>query len=166
MMPNINEQQSLFKLKFVPNRSQNNRLFVEEYEIRDMKIKTFESNDEGNAYLINLNGIKIYFGGDLAEWVWPGMKENEIKFTINYFEEILDELRDEDIFIGFSNMDPRLKNFGGGIKFLKKVRPTYFVPMHTFGQYKHLNKLIPVRDETRTNIFIYSKIGDKLKIEI
>jgi L-ascorbate metabolism protein UlaG (beta-lactamase superfamily) len=138
----------------------------EEYEIEDVFIKTYESNDEGNAYLFKIKGVKIYFGGDLAEWVWPGMSEEAVRFTISYFEEILDELREENIDIGFSNVDPRLTNLGGGIKFLKRVRPKYFIPMHTFGKYAHFKKLEPLKKEMDSQIFIYSKSGDWIEIEV
>lgn len=67
----------------------------DEIDIDGIDVKSFESNDLGNSYLISFNGIKIYFGGDLAEWIWPDMREKEREFVINYFKEILNELKGE-----------------------------------------------------------------------
>lgn len=136
----------------------------EEYEFEEFKIKTFESNDLGNAYLINFRDKKIYFGGDLAEWIWPEAKEEEKKAVQEYFQEILYELKNEQIYIGFSNMDPRLKHFGGTFKFIEIVQPEYFIPMHSFGIYRHLKKLSDIKDKTLTKFFIYSGIGENFNI--
>ena len=148
------------------SRFGNNTYILEpedEVNIDNIKIRAYESNDLGNAYFISFKGINIYYGGDLAEWIWPDTKNEEKEFIQNYFEEILKELRLQKIHIGFSNMDPRLKNFGGGIKFLQMVQPDLFIPMHTFGRYDHLIKLKQIDMPLDKEIFIYSKIGDKIE---
>ncbi len=136
----------------------------DEYDLEGLKIKTFESNDLGNAYLIKVQDKKIYFGGDLAEWIWPDTKEAEKKAIQQYFEEILNELKEEGIYIAFSNMDPRLRDFGGTFKFIDIVKPKYFVPMHSFGIYNHFKRLLEIKDKTLTKFFIYNKVGDIFNI--
>ncbi len=137
----------------------------EETYIEDIKVITYESNDMGNAYLLFIDSFKLYYGGDLAEWIWTDTREEEKKFIEEYFNDILKELKEQKIDIGFSNFDPRLKNFAGGLKFLTTVKPKYFVPMHTFGKYEHFRELEKILNNINTKVFLYSNIGETFVIK-
>ncbi len=137
----------------------------EEYSYHQLKIKTFLSNDLGVAYLIKFRDITIYYGGDLANWIWPNMPKNAKEESEKFFKATLERLSKENIKIGFSNVDFRLQNLGGGKEFLETVRPKYFVPIHLFSDPSNIDKFIKRVHVKDTIIFRYKKPGDFLKIE-
>ena len=138
----------------------------EEYEYQGISIKTFLSNDLGVAYLINSDGINIYFGGDLASWAWPNLPDKAIEESNRLFIEVIEYLSTLKIHIGFSNVDFRLPNFGGGKEFLKKVKPKYFVPIHLFADPKRLDEFVKDLDVGETVIFKYKNTGDFLDLDL
>ncbi len=138
----------------------------EKYEMGKLQIETLESNDLGVAYLLTYNGKKIYYGGDLALWIWPDTPKQAEKVIKEYFGEVLDRLKRENIDIGFSNWDPRMENLAGGWEFLKKVRPRLFVPMHTFGRHEILAELKETTLPPKTSAFIYQHQGDSISLAL
>ncbi len=126
-------------------------------------VKTFESNDEGVAFLIDIDKVRIYYGGDLAKWDWPEWTENERREHIRMFENTIKKLKKVDI--AFSNCDPRLESMAGPVDFIKHVRPRYFVPMHTFGRVEIIKRL-DQRGFPDTSIFSYSNSGDEMTMDI
>jgi hypothetical protein len=64
------------------------------------------------------------------------------------------------VHIAFHNVDKRLENLGGGMKFLDQVRPAVFVPMHGFGDTAWYADLPYPCDRRRTQVFIYRNPGD------
>jgi L-ascorbate metabolism protein UlaG (beta-lactamase superfamily) len=137
----------------------------EEYPFRGMTIRTLMANDLGVAFIIETDGILVYFGGDLAEWVWPGMTPAAVRFTEDYFQQVLDKLKERPIHIAFSNVDKRLDNLGGGIKLLRQVRPAVFVPMHTFGDTDWTAELEADFAGAAIRIFRYRNSGDEMVAE-
>ncbi|MGM0608714.1 MAG: MBL fold metallo-hydrolase [Candidatus Muiribacteriota bacterium] len=103
------------------------------YNLKEFKLQTFKSNDEGLAFLFTFNDKKIYFGGDLACWKWPDLTDDEYKLYVDYFYYIINLISKEKIDIAFTNWDARLSNYSGGLDFFNKVKPDIFVPMHFFG---------------------------------
>ncbi len=132
------------------------------YSWGSLEVKTFESNDAGVAFLIELDGKNIYYGGDLAKWDWPEWGEKKRKEHVEVFDETLRHLREKDIDLAFSNMDERLSSWAGPIEFIEKVEPRYFVPIHTFGNEEWINDLVEKDFEARTEIFHYEKPGDEI----
>ena len=136
----------------------------EEYEYGILKIKTFLSNDLGVAYLIHLKGLNIYYGGDLASWLWPNIPEKAKEETENFFRSVLNQLSDLTIHIGFSNVDFRLPNLGGAKEFVETVKPKYFIPMHLFEDPSKLDEFSKDLSLDDTIIFKYKKPGDSLEV--
>ena len=136
------------------------------YNIKNLKFKTFKSNDAGVAFLIDLKGKSIYYGGDLAKWNWPEWSEQKVNQHVKVFDDVIRELKDEDIDIAFSNMDERLPSWAGPVEFIEKVNPRYFVPMHTFGNEEWLDDLIDEEIKTKSEIFHYEKPGDEFYCEL
>ncbi len=132
------------------------------YSLQDIGVRTFESNDAGVAYLIKLNSLTVYFGGDLAKWNWPEWSEKKRKEHVKVFDETTDILKEKDIDIAFSNTDQRLKSWAGPVEFIEKVRPKYFVPMHTFGNVEWIDDLVRKGWDSKTEIFHYSESGDEI----
>ena len=58
-----------------------------------VKVSALKSNDEGVAFIIDYNGVKIYFGGDLANWTWPEESTSEeIEAVEAYFASVVERL--------------------------------------------------------------------------
>ncbi len=138
----------------------------EQYNVDDMRVRTWKSNDAGLAFLIHQDKKKIYYGGDLAKWNWPEWNDKKIKEHVKIFDEVVKELRDEDIDIAFSNMDERLPSWAGPLEFIEKVNPHYFVPMHTFGNEGWIDDLINENINAKSEIFHYEKAGDEFYCEL
>jgi L-ascorbate metabolism protein UlaG (beta-lactamase superfamily) len=134
--------------------------------IHDMEIQSFLSNDEGVAFLITLEGFRIYFGGDLACWNWDDLTAQEHRFLVDYFAEVLKKLRHDPIQIAFSNTDPRLPNWSGAAQFITTVSPKFFVPMHTFGDLGSIEKFLSENPQPAHKFFHYQKTGDSIVLEL
>ncbi len=132
------------------------------YAVDDLSIKTFESNDAGVAFLIRSGSIdlNVYFGGDLAKWNWPEWSKKKREKHVEVFDEVVEALTKEKIDIAFSNMDERLPSWAGPIEFIERVKPRYFVPIHTFGSEEWIDDLVEKGWDAKTKIFHYSKPGD------
>lgn len=138
----------------------------ETYQVEGMTVETLMANDLGVAFLIGVGGIVVYFGADLAEWIWPEMEEAAVRFTETFFQEAVDRVKARHVHIAFHNMDKRLDNLGGGMRFLQKVRPAVFVPMHAFGDTAWYGGLDYPIDPSRTRIFDYRSPGDSIRFEL
>ena len=148
-----NEKNQAFITQVEPDRK---------YEVDDLKVRSFLSNDEGVAYLIDVDGKKIYFGGDLAKWNWPEWDQKKVKEHVDIFEDALTRLEKENIHVGFSNMDERLPSWAGPVEFIERVKPKYFVPIHTFGNEEWIDDLLKKKPEGTKKIFNYEKPGDQI----
>jgi len=131
-----------------------------------VKVSTLKSNDEGVAFIIEHQGIAIYFGGDLANWNWPDeLTPEEFQEVESYFASVVDRLVEANVRIAFSNSDPRLANWAGGAQLANRLKPSLFVPMHLFGDTGALKRFAPELDP-KVNAFIYKKTGDSISVEV
>ncbi len=137
----------------------------EERIVGDIAVKTFTSNDEGVAYLLKVEGMTIYYGGDLAMWDWPEWSESERREHVSVFEDTIRYLKKREIDIAFSNMDKRLKSWAGPVEFIHEVGPKYFVPMHTFGNEEWILDLVKKDIPKGTEIFQYRRPFDQFKVK-
>ena len=135
------------------------------YNVDDISMNTFKSNDEGVAFIIEVSDTKIQYGGDLAKWDWPEWSEEKRTSKVKVFKEVLDELKDLDIDIAFSNMDERLESWAGPVDFIRTVRPDHFIPIHTFGNEEWIDDLLEVDLPDDVKIFEYEETGDSLEIK-
>jgi len=139
----------------------------ERYRLDGMDIEAFESTDLGVGFLITLEGARIYFGGDVAEWVWENQEAPAKAFSRRHFGEILDKLKArQPIHVAFSNADHRLANWAGGTRFVHEIQPTLFVPMHTFGNVEWLPRFATDLGPTATQLFLYAKTGERVALSV
>ncbi|MFW5952857.1 MAG: MBL fold metallo-hydrolase [Candidatus Natronoplasma sp.] len=138
----------------------------QDYKIDDLRIKTFKSNDAGVAFLIDLCGNKIYYGGDLEKWNWPEWSAEKVREHVRVFEDVIKKLKNEEVDIAFSNMDERLPSWAGPVEFMEKVNPRYFIPMHTFGNEGWIEDLVNEEINAKSQIFHYEKPGDDFYCEL
>lgn len=132
----------------------------------DLSVDTLLANDLGVAFIIQVAGIRVYFGGDLAEWVWPDMSDDEVRFTEKFFQKAIDRVNARPVHIAFQNVDKRLDNLAGGMKFLSQVQPQVFVPMHAFGDAAWYADLDYPCDTAQTRVFMYRNPGDSQVFEL
>lgn len=114
------------------------------YEEKDFTLTTFKSNDEGVAFLLDIDGLTIYHAGDLNWWHWegePGSWNEDIKES--YLHEIRLIKRD-NISIAFVTLDPRLKEqyYWGLDYFMKNINAKYVFPMHFLNKPEIVEKLL------------------------
>ena len=132
-------------------------------EFGGMRIEALESNDLGVAFIIELDGLSIYHGGDLADWTRPEMSGAQRAFTTQFYAAVLRKLAGRSVDVAFSNADPRLDNRSGAADFVRTVRPGVFVPMHLFGHTEEFPSDLPAMPGVR--IFHYARPGDTLTVE-
>lgn len=104
----------------------------EEKRIDDIIIHTGDSTDMGVCYLIDINGFKIYYGGDNADW---GYGDNSLYYKeIDYLSNIHSDI--DLAFIPVCNFDgERPKNITeGAIYSIKKFNLKLVIPMHAAGR--------------------------------
>lgn len=100
--------------------------------LNDIKIKTFSSTDLGVSFLVKVDGISIFFAGDLNWWYWENDSEEEKSSMERAFKKKIERIADENVDIVFFPVDPRLEKYYylGGEYFINKINPKYFFPMH------------------------------------
>ena len=117
------------------------KITVEEnqkYQVDDMNITTFHSNDLGVAFLIEVEGKVIYHAGDLNWWHWEGEDPNiNRRMEVEYKDTIqLLKSHHKKIDVAFLPMDQRLElAYDYGIKyFMQEINVENVIPMHFFSE--------------------------------
>ncbi|MFV0363199.1 MAG: MBL fold metallo-hydrolase [Suipraeoptans sp.] len=116
----------------------------ENLEIRGVNINTLKSTDEGVAFCVNCSGKSIYFAGDLNYWYWEEESdEYNIKMRNDYYSQIA-KIFDKHFDIAFIPLDPRLGDqYAFGLDyFVRNTNTDVIFPMHMWGNYKVIDKLI------------------------
>jgi L-ascorbate metabolism protein UlaG (beta-lactamase superfamily) len=132
----------------------------ESYEWSGMRIEAMDSNDLGCAYLIERQGLRIYYAGDLALWDWEQLPEAERAFTGRFFDQAAQRVKAYRPHAAFAVTDPRLASRGGAVRFAQTVQPEVFIPMHSFGRTDFLPNLVKELQSPKTRIFLYRQPGD------
>jgi len=103
-------------------------------------LTTFESTDEGVAFLIVDKGEIIYHAGDLNDWVWEEESDsyNE-QMTKDYRKQIKllsEKLNGREVDVAFVVLDPRQeKDYDKGMcYFLEHIPVKEVYPMHYWGK--------------------------------
>jgi L-ascorbate metabolism protein UlaG (beta-lactamase superfamily) len=133
----------------------------QEAELEGVHIETLASNDLGLAFVLELEGLRVYHGGDLAAWVWDTASPAEKAFTAGFFSAALERIARKPVDIGFTNVDRRLANLAGGPEFARVVRPRLLVPMHAFGRTAWLADAAPALAAGGSSVFLYRRPGDR-----
>lgn len=104
----------------------------------EVSVKTYESTDEGVAFLVETEGKKIYHAGDLNWWTWPGEEtEEEYRDMMRRYFAELEKLAGETPDLAFVPLDPRQgERYGWGLDaFMRKVSARVVFPMHFWEDY-------------------------------
>ena len=101
----------------------------------DFQLQTLASNDEGVAFVIDIDGVCIYHAGDLNWWHWEGEPDDYNEGMAESYKSQIALLRGRRIDLAFVPVDPRLEEqYAWGINhFMQTVDVRHVVPMH-FGK--------------------------------
>lgn len=133
------------------------------YEVGELKVATLRSTDMGVAFLVQCQGKRIYYAGDLNCWVWDGAPRFQNDQMEAQYQEELELLADKDIHVAFVPLDPRQEaDFDLGMKyFFQAGGAEYVFPMHMWGDYTvvPLFKSTPTYREYAPHVMDVSRPG-------
>ena len=98
----------------------------------DLAVQTLASNDKGVAFVVDVDGLRIYHAGDLNWWHWEGEPDDENAAMAASYKREIGLLKGRPIDIAFVPVDPRLEEqYAWGIDYLMKTAEVrHAVPMH------------------------------------
>lgn len=126
-------------------------------KIRNMEVTAYKSNDQGCAFLADVDKKKIFHSGDLNWWHWEGEPdEDNEKMAASYKNEI-NKLKGKKIDIAFIPVDQRLKNerYYALDYFMDTVKPLKVYPIHFWNKTKVLDSMM----NKLKNRWYYDRIG-------
>ena len=134
----------------------------------DFVVETLRSNDEGVAFLVEIDGMLIYHAGDLNWWHWEGEPEDYNRGMAESYRKEIHRLEGKSIDLAFVPADPRLgEQYRWGIDLLlETVDVKLVVPMHFGKDTKVVDKLIsdPASAPYRDRILHITKRGQSFRI--
>lgn len=105
-------------------------------------LETIKSTDQGLAFLIKVEGKRIYHAGDLNSWVWEGDTKQQFNNMSALFKRAMEKISGRDIYLAFAPLDPRQGQYYkiGMDYLLNAAHITYAVPMHMWGEYETVDQ--------------------------
>lgn len=125
-----------------------------EKEIDDVQVKSFSSTDLGLSLLVKVDGIDLFFAGDLNWWEWKDDSNREKELMEQLFKKKVSRVEGENVDIAFFPVDPRLEeNYSlGGEYFIKQLKPKYLFPMHFGDNYSMNADFIHKTEDSSTKV--------------
>lgn len=115
------------------------------YVMDELICETLTSTDEGVAFMVQVEGLSIYHGGDLNWWHWEGENsEIENKDAKEAFLNEMLKLSGRSFDLAFVPLDPRQNaQFSWGmLTFFKRVMVKLVFPMHMWGDYAVIDRFL------------------------
>ncbi|WP_101772747.1 MBL fold metallo-hydrolase [Peptostreptococcus faecalis] len=133
-----------------PSDSENAKLAYyvapnKKYNIGDINIETFESTDEGVAFLIEVENKVVYHAGDLNWWTWVGFEsEEEFDIMTDRFKREIEKIKNKNIDLAMVPLDPRQgERYDWGLSyFLEMTNTKNIVPMHLWNKYNIIDDFV------------------------
>lgn len=118
-----------------PEKKGDNILHVQpgrHYQMQGVKIFAIRSNDEGVAYVVNVEGYNFFHAGDLNVWHWKDGTEHDNAYSLKIFRRQLEKISGECYDAAMVPLDPRLgENAPRAIEeFMRTVNCRVLFPMH------------------------------------
>ena len=136
----------------------------------DFTVRTFPSNDEGVAFLVDIDGLRIFHAGDLNWWHWEGETEAYNLDMAKSYKTQINALGREPIDAAFIPVDPRLgKQYSWAIDYLMKTADVRHVfPMHFWEDAQLLSRLLtdPVSAGYRERIVPLTRRGQMYEFRV
>ena len=137
-------------------------------EQHDFSVETLASNDEGVAFVVEIDGLRIYHAGDLNWWHWEGEPDDYNEGMASTYKEQISRLRGKSIDVAFVPVDPRLEEqYAWGIDhFMRTLDVRWVVPMHFGNDLSILERLLSdeVSSEYRDRILKLPERGASAEI--
>ena len=98
----------------------------------DLTVTTLDSNDEGVAFVVDVDNLRIFHAGDLNWWHWEGEPNDYNEAMAASYKSQVDLLIGKPVDLAFVPVDPRLEDqYAWGIDYLmRNVDVRHAVPMH------------------------------------
>ncbi len=129
----------------------------------NFKIYTHKSTDAGSGFMLDLEGIRIYHGGDHANW-----EDNEPGVSFEGEIDKISRICDKVDFaflpgITYSGACPR-KMFDGIKYSIEKLNPKKIFLMHGINKEKELVEIQKKLNDDR--VIVLNKPGDEFKLDL
>jgi len=130
----------------------------------DLTVHTLKSNDQGVAFIVEVDGLRIYHAGDLNWWHWEGEPDEDNEFMAASYKEQIALLAGKPLDLAFVPLDSRLgAQYAWGFDYLmRNVEVRHAVPMHFFDEpsvYESIRQ-DPVSEGYRDRIIGLTKRGE------
>ncbi|MBN2348130.1 MAG: ankyrin repeat domain-containing protein [Bacteroidales bacterium] len=135
-------------------------------KVNDIKVTTIKSNDTGQGFLVQVDGLKIYHPGDHA--LFTAEDEAGFKKEVDF---LADQTAQVDIaFLPVTGCPSRWKKefiVEGFFYSIQKLNPTQVFPMHAFQREYNLKEFAELAEErkSQTNIVCAENRGDNFIYE-
>lgn len=107
-------------------------------------VEALPSTDEGEAFLVTVDGWTVFHAGDLNWWHWEGEDKGWNRNMEVNFKKYAEPLRGRKIDLAMLPLDPRLgeAGFWGPAYLLETADIRRFLPMHQWGDFGFTRKFL------------------------
>jgi len=134
----------------------------------DLTVRTLASNDQGVAFIVEVDGLCIYHAGDLNWWHWEGEPDDYNAGMAASYKAQIDLLAGKKIDLAFVPVDPRLEEqYAWGFDYLMRTAEvSRAVPMHFGDQTSAVGRLLqdPVSESWRDRVIGFVRRGESAEI--
>lgn len=141
-----------------------------------LKIQTFDSTDQGVAFLLQIGKKLLYHAGDLNNWVWDGEPQADNEAMSARYHRELERLAEAvrhtesgQIDTAFVPLDPRQEqDFSLGMDdFMRMVGARHVFPMHFWGDFGVTERFLalPCTKGYRDCIVPIHRDGERFELE-
>lgn len=116
----------------------------ETLELSGVFVEALPSTDEGEAFLVTVDGRTVFHAGDLNWWHWEGEDKGWNRNMEVNFKKYVEALRGRTIDLAMLPLDPRLgeTGFWGPAYFLETAEIRHVLPMHQWGEFDFTRKFL------------------------
>jgi len=134
----------------------------------DFSVQALKSNDEGVAFVVDVDDMRIFHAGDLNWWHWEGEPDDYNEGMEETYKSQIDLLIGKPIDLAFIPVDPRLEEqYAWAIEYLMKtIDVRHVVPMHFGDEPSIVERLLedPISAKFRDRILGLTKRGEMKEI--
>jgi L-ascorbate metabolism protein UlaG (beta-lactamase superfamily) len=116
----------------------------ETLELSGVFVEALPSTDEGEAFLVTVDGRTVFHAGDLNWWHWEGEDKGWNRNMEVNFKKYVEALPGRTIDLAMLPLDPRLgeAGFWGPAYFLETAEIRRVLPMHQWGEFDFTRKFL------------------------
>ncbi len=109
----------------------------EDLKLEGVDIHAYGSSDRGISLMVTLDGLKIFYAGELNLWHWREESSlSEIQEAERAFENAMAPIEKQHVDLAMFPLDPRMGGLfdAGANHFIMSVKPRLFIPMQWHGR--------------------------------